>query len=329
MNVIRFSDLIAAGKVSGQRVFIRADLNVPQDDDGKITEDTRIRASVPCIEMALQAGAAVMLTSHLGRPTEGAFKPEDSLSPVAARLSELLGREVKLVRMFLDKRHGNRGGFLRNDRIASFRPVEAIVCEGSGVQSDFARKMRTAGVPLHVNAVGSVLTPFFTDRPVRSYADATTADTKKYAAFFRAMLARGIYPPPSQFEAAFISAAHGEAELDKTLTAARASIGMANRFPTVKELYNLSYNSSSGNNVQPNPYLRPEVALTKEINFQRMLDKEGGNARIALFDEEVRDAIVGQTALNAGPIVTATTNSFAFGLPGWSRKALRGPEWSA
>ncbi|MDG6719306.1 SLOG family protein, partial [Staphylococcus aureus] len=59
-------------------------------------------------------------------------------------------REVKLVRMFLDKRHGNRGGFLRNDRIASLRPVEAIVCEGSGVQIDFARKLRTAGVPLHV-----------------------------------------------------------------------------------------------------------------------------------------------------------------------------------
>lgn len=97
MNILRFSDLCAQGKASGQRVFIRADLNVPQDDTGRITEDTRIRASIPCIQMALDAGAAVMVTSHLGRPTEGAFKPEDSLAPVAARLSELLGREVPLV----------------------------------------------------------------------------------------------------------------------------------------------------------------------------------------------------------------------------------------
>ena len=96
MNVLRFADLVAAGRVTGQRVFIRADLNVPQDDAGRITEDTRIRASVPCIEMALKAGAAVMVTSHLGRPTEGEFKPEDSLAPVAARLGELLGREVPL-----------------------------------------------------------------------------------------------------------------------------------------------------------------------------------------------------------------------------------------
>ena len=101
MNVIRLSDLIAQGRVKGQRVFIRADLNVPQDHSpegqGRITEDTRIRASVPCIRMALDAGAAVMVTSHLGRPTEGEFKPEDSLAPVAARLSELLGREVPLL----------------------------------------------------------------------------------------------------------------------------------------------------------------------------------------------------------------------------------------
>jgi phosphoglycerate kinase len=96
MNILRFADLIAQGRVRGQRVFIRADLNVPQDDDGRITEDTRIRASVPCIRMALDAGAAVMVTSHLGRPTEGAFKPGDSLAPVAARLAELLGRDVPL-----------------------------------------------------------------------------------------------------------------------------------------------------------------------------------------------------------------------------------------
>jgi phosphoglycerate kinase len=97
MNVIRFSDLVARGQVTGKRVFIRADLNVPQDDAGHITEDTRIRASVPCIQMALKAGAAVMVTSHLGRPTEGEFKPEDSLAPVAERLGELLGFAVPLV----------------------------------------------------------------------------------------------------------------------------------------------------------------------------------------------------------------------------------------
>src|SRR5258706_1629827 len=93
MNVIRFEDLIAQGKVAGQRVFIRADLNVPLDDAGHITEDTRIRASMPCIELALKAGAAVMVTSHLRRPIEGQFKPEDSLAPVGQRLGELLRRE--------------------------------------------------------------------------------------------------------------------------------------------------------------------------------------------------------------------------------------------
>ena len=102
MKVIRFSDLAASGQAKGKRVFIRADLNVPQDDAGNITEDTRIRASVPCIRMALDAGAAVMVTSHLGRPTEGEFKPEDSLAPVGKRLSELLGRDVPLVADWVD-----------------------------------------------------------------------------------------------------------------------------------------------------------------------------------------------------------------------------------
>ncbi|MDP3190903.1 phosphoglycerate kinase [Rhodoferax sp.] len=102
MKVLRFADVIASGFATGKRVFIRADLNVPQDDAGNITEDTRIRASVPCIQMALDAGAAVMVTSHLGRPTEGAFKPEDSLAPVAKRLGELLGREVPLVANWVD-----------------------------------------------------------------------------------------------------------------------------------------------------------------------------------------------------------------------------------
>ena len=125
MKILRFADVAASGFVRGKRVFIRADLNVPLerpqaspppegapsglgrpgaegDDKGTITEDTRIRASAPCVQMALDAGAAVMVTSHLGRPTEGEFKPEDSLAPVAVRLGELLGREVKLVSNWVD-----------------------------------------------------------------------------------------------------------------------------------------------------------------------------------------------------------------------------------
>jgi phosphoglycerate kinase len=102
MDVLRFSDLVAQGRASGRRVFIRADLNVPLDDAGHVTEDTRIKASVPCIRMALDAGAAVMVTSHLGRPTEGQLKPEDSLAPVAQRLAELLGRDVPLRRDWVD-----------------------------------------------------------------------------------------------------------------------------------------------------------------------------------------------------------------------------------
>ena len=102
MKILRLDELVAQGRVAGQRVFIRADLNVPQDDAGNITEDPRIRASLPCIRMALDAGAAVMVTSHLGRPTEGQFKPEDSLAPVARRLAELLGREVPLIAHWVD-----------------------------------------------------------------------------------------------------------------------------------------------------------------------------------------------------------------------------------
>jgi phosphoglycerate kinase len=98
MTILRMSDLDLRGK----RVFIRADLNVPQDDAGNITDDTRIRASVPAIRQALEAGAAVMVTSHLGRPVEGEFKPEDSLAPVALRLSELLSVPVPLKANWLD-----------------------------------------------------------------------------------------------------------------------------------------------------------------------------------------------------------------------------------
>ncbi|MHA4868097.1 phosphoglycerate kinase [Duganella sp. PWIR1] len=102
LNFIRLQDLIDQNALQGKRVFIRADLNVPQDDNGNITEDTRIRASVPAIKAAAAAGAKVMVTSHLGRPTEGEFKPEDSLAPVAARLSELLGQPVELKQNWVD-----------------------------------------------------------------------------------------------------------------------------------------------------------------------------------------------------------------------------------
>ena len=96
MQFKRLSDLAATGQLRGKRVLIRADLNVPQDDTGAITDDTRIRASIPGIQLALDAGAAVMVTSHLGRPTEGEVKPEDSLAPVAHRLGELMKRVVPL-----------------------------------------------------------------------------------------------------------------------------------------------------------------------------------------------------------------------------------------
>ena len=98
MQFQRLTDLNVAGK----RVFIRADLNVPQDDAGAITDDTRIRASLPAIRHALAGGAAVMVTSHLGRPTEGEVRPEDSLAPIAKRLGELLGRDVPLRTNWVD-----------------------------------------------------------------------------------------------------------------------------------------------------------------------------------------------------------------------------------
>lgn len=98
MNFKKLTDL----NVSAKRVFIRADLNVPQDEHGTITDDTRIRAALPGIRYALAGGAAVMVTSHLGRPTEGEFKAEDSLAPIAVRLAELLGRPVPLVQDWVD-----------------------------------------------------------------------------------------------------------------------------------------------------------------------------------------------------------------------------------
>jgi phosphoglycerate kinase len=116
MPVLKMTDLPLAGK----RVFIRADLNVPQDEAGNITEDTRIRASLPGIEHALKSGAAVMVTSHLGRPAEGKLAPEDSLAPIAKRLSEMLGRPVPLVQNWVD------GGF-------AVKPGEVVMLENCRV----------------------------------------------------------------------------------------------------------------------------------------------------------------------------------------------------
>jgi phosphoglycerate kinase len=116
MTFLRLTDLPVAGK----RVFIRADLNVPQDDAGNITEDTRIRASIPGIEYALKGGAAVMVTSHLGRPTEGKLAPEDSLAPVARRLGEMLHRPVRLIANWVD------GGF-------EVKPGEVVMLENCRV----------------------------------------------------------------------------------------------------------------------------------------------------------------------------------------------------
>ena len=129
---------LADVEVAGKRVFIRADLNVPQDDHGAITDDTRIRASVPAVRNALDRGAAVMVTSHLGRPTEGQFSPADSLAPVSQRLSELLGREVPLIRDWVE------GGAWH----ANLKPGEVVLLENcrinKGEKKDdetLARKM--------------------------------------------------------------------------------------------------------------------------------------------------------------------------------------------
>ena len=107
-SVNTLSALARSGSLAGKRVFIRSDLNVPLSN-GVITEDTRVRASVPAIRLALDAGAAVMVTSHLGRPKEGEFTEADTLAPVARRLSELLGKEVALVRNWVDGVQVNPG----------------------------------------------------------------------------------------------------------------------------------------------------------------------------------------------------------------------------
>ena len=98
----RLTDLADKGELQGKRIFIRSDLNVPRDASGNITEDTRIRASIPAISDAVKGGAAVMVTSHLGRPKEGVFDPQESLAPVAKRMTELLGQPVELRRDWID-----------------------------------------------------------------------------------------------------------------------------------------------------------------------------------------------------------------------------------
>ncbi len=160
MTFRRLTDLPLAGK----RVFIRADLNVPQDDSGRITEDTRIRASLPAIQHAIAAGAAVMVTSHLGRPTEGKLAPEDTLAPIAARLGELLGQQVRLIANWVD------GGF-------EVKPGEVVLLENcrvnKGEKKDdeaLARKM-AALCDVYVNdAFGTA-----------HRAEATTHGIAKYA----------------------------------------------------------------------------------------------------------------------------------------------------
>ena len=116
LNIKLLSHLIAQNQIQSKRVFIRADLNVPQDQFGQITEDTRIKASVPAIQMCLAQGAAVMVTSHLGRPREGHLESQDSLGPVANRLAELLGCKVALITDWVN------GGFELN-------PGEVVLLE--------------------------------------------------------------------------------------------------------------------------------------------------------------------------------------------------------
>jgi glutamate-1-semialdehyde 2,1-aminomutase len=106
-------------------------------------------------------------------------------------------------------------------KAGTYRTLAKLTTRLADGLADAARR---AGVELQVNAYGSVLTPFFTDRPVRDFSGATSADTERYARFFRAMLSRGIYAPPSQFEAWFLSTAHTIRDVDATIAAARESL---------------------------------------------------------------------------------------------------------
>ena len=146
LNFLRLQDLVAQQALQGKRVFIRADLNVPQDDAGNITEDTRIRASVPAIRAAAAAGAKVMVTSHLGRPTEGEFKPEDSLAPVAKRLAELLGQPVELKQDWVD------GAGLENLQAGQVVLLENVrVNKGEKKNSDELAQKMAALCDIYVN----------------------------------------------------------------------------------------------------------------------------------------------------------------------------------
>ncbi len=170
LNFQRLSTLAASGALSGQRVFIRSDLNVPQDDAGNITDDTRIQASLPAIRMALAAGATVMVTSHLGRPVEGTVRAEDSLAPIAARLAELLGNtaSIRLQANWVD------GAWQKSQPIATGEVVLLENCRcNSGEKKDddtLARQM-AALCDVYVNdAFGTA-----------HRAEATTHGIAKYA----------------------------------------------------------------------------------------------------------------------------------------------------
>jgi len=131
LSVIKMTDLDLRGK----RVLIREDLNVPQTDDGRITDDTRIRASIPTIQHAVEEGAKVMLMSHLGRPEEGVYSEADSLKPVAKSLSSLLGKEVRVIKDWLD------GGFtIADGEVVLFENVRFNKGEGKN-NDELSQKM--------------------------------------------------------------------------------------------------------------------------------------------------------------------------------------------
>ena len=102
MQVLTLEGLAKAGQLNGRRVLIRSDLNVPRDEEGRITNEARLIASVPAVRLAVDSGAAVLVMSHLGRPTEGECRPEDSLAGVAVRMSQLVGLPIRLVKNYLD-----------------------------------------------------------------------------------------------------------------------------------------------------------------------------------------------------------------------------------
>ncbi len=163
MQFKRLIDLAAKDELKGKRVFIRSDLNVPQDSKGNITEDTRIRASIPAVEIALKAGAAVMVTSHLGRPAEGEFNESESLLPVAKRMSELLGQPVELKRDWVNG--------------VDVKPGQVVLLEnarfnkGEKKNEDFLSKKIAALCDVYVNdAFGTA-----------HRAEATTYGVAKYA----------------------------------------------------------------------------------------------------------------------------------------------------